>query len=51
MERHLRNTKSAVIYEGTSQIHTLMQAAYTLGMREDRPLRCPMPAYDPDSWQ
>jgi len=51
VERHLRNTKSAVIYEGTSQIHTLMQAAYTLGMREDRPLRCPMPAYDPDSWQ
>ena len=51
VERHLRNTKSAVIYEGTSQIHTLMQAAYTLGVREDRPLRCPMPAYDPDTWQ
>ena len=51
VERHLRNTKSAVIYEGTSQIHTLMQAAYTLGMRQDRPLRCPMPAYDADAWQ
>ena len=50
VERHLRNTKSAVIYEGTSQIHTLMQAAYTLGLRKDSPLRCPMPAYDPDVW-
>lgn len=50
VERHLRNTKSAVIYEGTSQIHTLMQAAYALGQRQDRPLRCPMPAYDPDVW-
>ena len=37
VERHLRNSKSAVIYEGTSQIHTLMQAAYALGEREDRP--------------
>ena len=51
VERHLRNTKSAVIYEGTSQIHTLMQAAYTLGTRKDRALRCSMPAYDPESWQ
>ncbi len=51
VERHLRNTKSAVIYEGTSQIHTLMQAAYALGEREDKPVRCPMPAYDPVAWQ
>ena len=51
VERHLRNSKSAVIYEGTSQIHTLMQAAYALGEREDRPLRCEMPAYDPVVWQ
>ena len=48
VERHLRNTKSAVIYEGTSQIHTLMQAAYALGDRRDKPLRCELPAYDPD---
>ena len=47
VERHLRNSKSAVIYEGTSQIHTLMQAAYAMAEREDKPLRCPMPAYDP----
>ena len=51
VERHLRNTKSAVIYEGTSQIHTLLQAAYVLGDRTDRPLRCEMPAYDPVYWQ
>ncbi|MBK8026125.1 MAG: acyl-CoA dehydrogenase family protein [Chloroflexi bacterium] len=51
VERHLRNAKSAVIYEGTSQIHTLMQAAYISGERKDRPMRCEMPAYDPEYWQ
>ncbi len=51
VERHLRNTKSAVIYEGTSQIHTLMQAAYALGERKDLPLRCMLPAYDPEYWE
>jgi alkylation response protein AidB-like acyl-CoA dehydrogenase len=51
VERHLRNSKSAVIYEGTSQIHQLMQAAYVFGTRQDKPLRCEMPAYDPDYWQ
>jgi len=51
VERHLRNTKSAVIYEGTSQIHTLVQASYALGEREDRPIRCELPAYDPVAWQ
>jgi alkylation response protein AidB-like acyl-CoA dehydrogenase len=50
VERHLRNTKSAVIYEGTSQIHTLMQAEYALGERQDRPLRCELPPYDPEVW-
>jgi len=50
VERHLRNTKSAVIYEGTSQIHTLLQASYVLGWREDKPVRCPLPAYDADVW-
>lgn len=51
VERHLRNSKSAVIYEGTSQIHQLMQAAYVFGTRQDKPLRCELPAYDPDYWQ
>jgi glutaryl-CoA dehydrogenase (non-decarboxylating) len=45
VERYLRNSKAAVIYEGTSQLHTLIQADYALGYREDRPLRCePEPA-------
>jgi glutaryl-CoA dehydrogenase (non-decarboxylating) len=45
VERYLRNAKAAVIYEGTSQLHTLIQADYVLGYREDRPLRCePWPA-------
>ena len=34
--RHLRNSKAAVIYEGTSQLHTLIAADYLLGYREDR---------------
>ena len=50
VERHLRNSKGAVIYEGTSQIHILMQAGYTLGVRRDKPIRCELPAYDPDLW-
>ena len=50
VERHLRNTKSAVIYEGTSQIHALIQGAYALGDRRDKPLRCELPAYDPEAW-
>ncbi|MFI5200004.1 MAG: acyl-CoA dehydrogenase family protein, partial [Candidatus Limnocylindrales bacterium] len=45
VERYLRNSKASVIYEGTSQLHTLIQADYALGYREDRPLRCePWPA-------
>jgi glutaryl-CoA dehydrogenase (non-decarboxylating) len=45
VERYLRNSKAAVIYEGTSQLHTIIQAEYALGYREDRPLRCePWPA-------
>ena len=45
VERYLRNSKAAVIYEGTSQLHTLIQADYLLGYREDSPLRCaPLPS-------
>ncbi|MBN1888593.1 MAG: acyl-CoA dehydrogenase family protein [Thermoflexales bacterium] len=51
VERYLRNSKGAVIYEGTSQVHALMQAGYALGARADRPLRCELPAYDADEWQ
>ena len=45
VERYLRNSKAAVIYEGTSQLHTIIQAEYALGYRENKPLRCePLPA-------
>ena len=50
VERYLRNSKGAVIYEGTSEIHQLMQAGYALGYREDSPLRCELPGYDPEEW-
>ena len=46
VERYLRNSKGSVIYEGTSQIHTLMQADYVLGYRRDKPLRMPQPAFE-----
>ena len=46
VERYLRNSKGSVIYEGTSQIHTLMQADYVLGYRKDRPLRMPQLPYE-----
>jgi len=43
--RFFRNCKGAVIYEGTREIHTLMQADYLLGYRTDRPSRCELPAW------
>ena len=51
VERYLRNARGAVIYEGTSEIHQLMQAGYALGYRQDTPLRCELPAYDAATWQ
>lgn len=51
VERYLRNSKGAVIYEGTSEIHQLIQAGYALGFRQDSALRCELPAYHPDDWQ
>jgi glutaryl-CoA dehydrogenase (non-decarboxylating) len=44
--RFYRNCKGAVIYEGTREIHTILQADYLLGYRTDRPLRCELPAHD-----
>ena len=38
VERYLRNSKGAVIYEGTNEIHRLIQAGYALGYRKDTPL-------------
>ncbi|MED1202353.1 acyl-CoA dehydrogenase family protein [Heyndrickxia acidicola] len=43
--RYLRNSKAPVIYEGTREIHTIMQAEYVLGYREDKPLNKMLPAW------
>ncbi|WP_077622875.1 acyl-CoA dehydrogenase family protein [Sediminibacillus massiliensis] len=46
VERYLRNSKAPVIYEGTREIHTIMQAEYVLGYRKDKPLKKTLPAWD-----
>ena len=43
--RFYRNCKGGVIYEGTREIHKLMQADYVLGNRVDKESRCTLPAY------
>jgi len=43
--RFYRNCKGAVIYEGTREIHKLMQADYVLGYRQDKATRCELPPY------
>ncbi len=45
VERYFRNSRGAIIYEGTHEIHTLMQAEYELGYRSDKPLKHPLPAW------
>ena len=44
--RFYRNCKGAVIYEGTREIHKIMQADYLLGYRTDKPTRCDLPAWE-----
>ncbi|WP_077357538.1 acyl-CoA dehydrogenase family protein [Virgibacillus halodenitrificans] len=46
VERYLRNSKAPVIYEGTREIHTVMQAEYVLGYRKDKELNRMLPAWD-----
>ena len=43
VERFWRNARGAVIYEGTREVHTILQAEYALGYRQDKPLRAPQP--------
>ncbi|MER2170770.1 Acyl-CoA dehydrogenase, middle domain [Paenisporosarcina quisquiliarum] len=43
--RYLRNSKAPVIYEGTREIHTIMQAEYVLGYREDKALSNMLPSW------
>lgn len=51
VERYMRNARGAIIYEGSNEIHTLIQAGYALGLREDTELRRELPPYDPELWQ
>src|SRR3954453_13931467 len=44
--RFYRNCKGAVIYEGTREIHTVMQADYVLGYRVDRATRMELPLFE-----
>ncbi len=43
--RYLRNSRATLIYEGTRELQTILAAEYALGYREDRPVRCPLPAW------
>ena len=47
VERYLRNCKAAVIYEGTRDIHTIMQADWALGLRKEKAARITLPPYQP----
>jgi glutaryl-CoA dehydrogenase (non-decarboxylating) len=45
VERYFRNSRGAMIYEGTHEIHTLIQAEYELGYRVDKPLEHVLPRW------
>ncbi|MHB8507112.1 MAG: acyl-CoA dehydrogenase family protein [Candidatus Dormibacteria bacterium] len=45
VERIMRNARAPRIYEGTTEIHQVMQAEYALGYRQDKDLSHPLPAY------
>jgi glutaryl-CoA dehydrogenase (non-decarboxylating) len=47
VERYLRNCKAAVIYEGTRDIHTLMQADWALGLKSEKGARRTLPPWKP----
>jgi glutaryl-CoA dehydrogenase (non-decarboxylating) len=43
VERFFRNARGSSIYEGTREMHILIQADYVLGLRRDHPLRARLP--------
>jgi glutaryl-CoA dehydrogenase (non-decarboxylating) len=47
VERYLRNCKAAIIYEGTRDIHTLMQADWALGLKKEKAARKTLPPWRP----
>lgn len=44
--RLMRNARAPIIYEGTREIHTVIQGEYALGYRSDSIPRRSLPAYD-----
>lgn len=49
VERYFRNSRGAMIYEGTHEIHTIVQGEYALGYRSDKPLAQMLPTWPFDS--
>src|SRR6195256_3234804 len=45
VERYWRNCKAAIIYEGTRDIHTLMQADWALGLKKEKAARKTLPPW------
>ena len=45
VERYLRNSKGAVIYEGSREILEIMIGSYALGLRQDKPVNPPLPGW------
>jgi glutaryl-CoA dehydrogenase (non-decarboxylating) len=45
VERFLRNSKGAVIYEGSREILEIMIGQYALGLRRDKPIRRTLPGW------
>lgn len=45
IERYFRNARGALIYGLTREIHTVFQAEYALGYKEDEPLGFDLPAW------
>jgi glutaryl-CoA dehydrogenase (non-decarboxylating) len=44
--RYLRNSRGAIIYEGSREIQKLVHGEYALGYRKDNPLRCNLPPFE-----
>lgn len=47
--RMMRNARAPIVYEGTREIHTVIQGEYALGYRTDKPARRTLPPYRDDS--
>jgi len=50
VERFMRNAKGAMIYEGSNEIQSLIQADYALDKRRDKKIRRELPPYDQQTW-